>query len=126
VQRGYDYIAITDHAEDLPRFGVDKKRMQAQRDDIERARENHPGITILHGVELNIGPDGELDWDPEFRAWFDFCLAGVHSHFDQPQARQTERILRAMDDPTVTAIGHLTGRMIGRRKGIELDIDAVL
>lgn len=126
VERGYAYIAITDHAEDLPRFGVDRERIRAQRDTIERARHSHPDIQILHGVELNIGPDGGLDWDEEFRAWFDFCLAAVHSHFDQDQATQTNRILRAMDDPAVTAIGHLSGRMIGKRKGIDLDIDAVL
>jgi DNA polymerase (family 10) len=100
--------------------------MLAHRDAIRRTGERHPEITLLFGCELNIGPDGSLDYDEEFRREFDFTVASVHSHFDLPQPAQTERILRAIADPTVNVIGHLTGRYIGRRPGIELDIDAVL
>ncbi len=80
----------------------------------------------MFGCELNIGPDGTLDYDPEFRLLFDWTVASVHSHFDLPAEAQTTRLLKAMADPAVNAIGHLTGRYIGRRPGIELDLDAIL
>jgi len=83
-------------------------------------------MTILWGCELNIGPEGGLDYDADFRALFDYTVASVHSHFDQPEAVQTTRLVRAIEDPTVDSIGHLTGRYIGRRPGIELDIDKLL
>ncbi len=81
---------------------------------------------MLHGVELNIRPEGELDFDLEFRRSFDFCLASVHSHFELDRAAQTRRILCAMQDPSVRMIGHLTARMIGGRPPIDLDVPAVL
>src|SRR5208337_2994738 len=84
------------------------------------------GLKLLHGVELNIGPSGELDYDLELRRTFDFCLASVHDHFDLDRAAQTRRIVTAMRDPTVRMIGHLSARMIGGRPPIELDLDAIL
>src|SRR5262249_18490076 len=83
-------------------------------------------LQLLHGVELNIGRDGELDYDPEFRATFDWCLASVHDHFELDRGAQTRRIVRAMRDPSVRMIGHLSARMIGGRPPIELDLDALL
>jgi DNA polymerase (family 10) len=124
--RGYQYLAITDHGEDLAMNGVSRQDLARQRDDLARLQERHPGLRLLHGCELNIGPTGGLDYDPDFRMQLDWCVAAVHSHFDLGQADQTRRIIKAMEDPAVHAIGHLTGRYIGRRPGIELDIDAVL
>lgn len=126
IEHGYDYIAITDHAENLAMNGVSREKLREQREDIEKLRRRHPELTILHGAELNIGPDGGLDYDEAFRRELDWCVAGVHSHFELDPKRQTERISRAMEDPTVNAVAHLTGRRIGRRAGIELDVDAVL
>jgi len=126
IEHGYHYIAITDHAEDLAMNGVSRDELRQQRKDIEKLRKQHPRLTLLHGAELNIGPDGGLDYDEAFRRELDWCVAGVHSHFDLDRKRQTKRILKAMEDPTVDAVAHLTGRRIGRREGIELDIDAVL
>lgn len=126
IQRGYEYVAITDHGEDLAINGSSRDEMLAHRDAIARIQELHPEITLLFGCELNIAADGGLDYDPDFRALFDFTVASVHSHFDLPAAKQTERLLTAMADPTVNVIGHLTGRYIGRRPGIELDLDAVV
>jgi DNA polymerase (family 10) len=83
-------------------------------------------MTLLHGSELNIDRDGSVDYDAAFRRTLDWCVAGVHSHFDLDRAQQTRRILAAMEDTTVHAIAHLTGRRIGSRAGIDLDIDAVL
>jgi DNA polymerase (family X) len=83
-------------------------------------------IRLLHGAELNIGVDGSLDYDDEFLAGFDWLVASVHSHFGRDVEEQTARVLAAIRHPSVTAIGHLQGRMLGKRAGIELDLDAVL
>ncbi|MDY7100658.1 MAG: helix-hairpin-helix domain-containing protein [Actinomycetota bacterium] len=123
---GYEYLAITDHGEDLVINGSNRQQMLAHRDAIRRLQADYPDMTILWGCELNIGASGGLDYDDEFRASFDYTVASVHSHFDQAQAKQTDRLLAAIADPTVNSIGHLTGRYIGRRPGIEIDVDAVL
>jgi DNA polymerase (family 10) len=124
--RGYSYLAITDHGENLAFNGVSREKFLDQRKQIEAMRPRFPEMTLLQGVELNIGVEGGLDYDEGFRRDFDWCVAGVHSHFDLPPAEQTRRVAAAMEDPTVDAIAHLTGRRIGRRPGIELDIDAIL
>jgi DNA polymerase (family X) len=124
--RGYSYLAITDHGENLAFNGVSRERFLEQRAQIEALRPRYPKMLLLHGAELNIGADGRLDYDEAFRRDFDWCVAGVHSHFDLDRAGQTRRVSAAMEDPTVDAIAHLTGRRIGRRPGIELDIDAIL
>lgn len=126
VHRGYGYLAITDHAEDLPINGVSRDELLRQAEEIAALQEANPGLRLLRGCELNIGPDGGLDYDPEFRGGLDWCIAAVHSHFDLSQAEQTRRLLKAIADPAVRVIGHLSGRMIGQRPGIEFDLDAVL
>ncbi len=126
AERGYEYLAVTDHAEDLAMSGVSRERLAAQRAQIDALRDRQPGMALLHGAELNIGRDGGVDYDEAFRRTLDWCVAGVHSHFELDRASQTRRILAAMEDPTVDAIAHLTGRMIGHRDGIDLDVDAVL
>jgi DNA polymerase (family 10) len=122
---GLDYVAITEHGEDLSINGLSRDEVAAERKVVARLRKQYPDLTILHGAELNIGPDGGLDYDRDFLLEFDWCVASVHSHFDLPASEQTARIIAAMEHPAVGAIGHLTGRMIGRRPGIELDADAV-
>jgi len=125
-ERGYKVVAITEHAEDLAMTGVSKDKLLDQREKIRAAQKTHgDAIRILHGAELNIGKDGSLDYDDEFRRTFDFCLASVHEHFDLGKEAQTARIVRAMEDPSVKMIGHLSARMIGARPGIELDMDKV-
>ncbi|HJS59419.1 MAG TPA: DNA polymerase/3'-5' exonuclease PolX [Vicinamibacteria bacterium] len=126
VERGYEYLAITDHAENLAMSGASREDLNLQRAQLDALRGRYPGLTLLHGSELNIGRDGSVDYDPAFRRTLEWCVAGVHSHFDLDRSEQTRRILAAMEDPTVHAIAHLTGRRIGHRDGIELDIDAVL
>ena len=124
--RGYEYLALTDHGEDLAMNGVSRERLLAQRAEIDALRGRHPRMTLLQGCELNIGADGGLDYDTAFRGKLEWCVAGVHSHFELDRDRQTRRVLAAMEDRTVNAIAHLSGRRIGHRAGIELDIDAVL
>jgi DNA polymerase (family 10) len=124
-ERGYRVLAITDHAEGT-RAGVGRGALLEQRAQI-RAMQAALGdsLRLLHGVELNIGPRGELDYDAAFRSGFDWCLASVHDHFELDRAAQTQRIVTAMQDPSVRMIGHLSARMIGGRPPIELDLDAV-
>jgi len=125
LARGYRAFAITDHAEGTV-SGVGREAFLAQRAAI-RALQKELGskLVLLHGAELNIGPKGELDFDPEFRAQFDFCVASVHDHFDLDRAAQTQRIVTAMLDPSVRLIGHLSARMIGGRPPIEFDMSAI-
>jgi DNA polymerase (family 10) len=126
VAAGYRYIAFTDHGEDLAINGSSREQMLEHRDLIRQLNDDTPGIEILFGCELNIGPDGGLDYDADFRLEFDYCVASIHSHFDLPRERQTTRILTALADPAVNAIGHLSGRYVGRRPGVELDIEPIL
>jgi DNA polymerase (family X) len=124
-ERGYRVLALTDHAEGTL-SGVGREALLEQREKI-RAMQALVGdsMTLLHGVELNIGPAGELDYDPEFRQGFDYCIASVHGHFGLDRAAQTARIVAAMGDPSVRMIGHLSARMIGGRPPIDLDLEAV-
>lgn len=125
IARGIRVFAITDHAEGT-RAGVGREALLIQREKI-RALQAKVGdaITLLHGVELNIGADGSLDYDAEFRASFDWCLASVHDHFELDRNAQTARIIKAMMDPSVRMIGHLSARMIGARPPIDLDLDTI-
>ena len=125
-KRGYRALAITDHAEGTL-SGVGREAFLDQRAKIQTLkRELGDTLKLLQGVELNIGPAGELDYDDEFRRGFDFCIASVHDHFDLDRAAQTRRVVTAMHEPSVRMIGHLSARMIGGRPGIELDLDAVV
>jgi DNA polymerase (family 10) len=78
-------------------------------------------MELLHGTELNIAPDGTVDWPPDFLAGFDICVASVHSHFDQPRRELTARFIRACENPYVHVIGHPTARKIGRRRSVDVD-----
>lgn len=123
---GHEYVAVTDHGIDLSINGSTAEEMLEHRDRLRAIQEDHPEIRILFGCELNIGPDGSLDYDDEFRREFEWNVASVHSHFDLSAEDQTVRLIRAISDPTVNAIGHISGRYIGRRPGIEFDVDSVI
>ena len=126
VERGLDYLAITDHGEDLAINGASRTQMLRQRKRLIKLQDTFPDMTLLHGCELNIGKDGTVDYDDEFLAGFDWCVASVHSYFDLDAEAQTIRIIKAMQNPAVSVIGHLSGRKIGRRPSIELDIEPIL
>lgn len=125
-ERGLEYLAITDHAEDLAMNGVSREGMLEQRERIRTLEDERGDIRLLHGAELNIGADGGLDYDDEFLAGFDWLVASVHSHFGRSVEEQTARVIAAIRHPSVTAIGHLTGRKLGARPGIDLDLEQVL
>jgi len=123
--RGYAVLAITDHAEGTL-SGVSREALLEQRQRIAALQPQlGDSLRLLHGVELNVGPEGELDYDPELRQSFDWCVASVHSHFELDRAAQTRRVLHAMQDPSVRMLGHLTARMIGGRPPIELDLPQI-
>ncbi len=126
IAADFRYVVFTEHGEDLAINGSSRDEMLAHRDRIRELGSAYDEIEILFGCELNIGPDGDLDYDPDFRLEFDYCVASIHSHFDLPQDEQTARILKALADPAVNAIGHLSGRYVGRRPGVELDVDVIV
>ncbi|MET9399872.1 DNA polymerase/3'-5' exonuclease PolX [Kitasatospora sp. NPDC002965] len=123
--RGYSYFAVTDHAPDLVMQRMTDEKMLAQRERLRALAGRHRRMRLLHGTELNIGPDGGVDWPADFLAGFDVCVASVHSHFGADRAAQTRRLVRACENPHVHVIGHLTTRRIGRRGPIDVDLDAV-
>lgn len=131
ARRGYAYYAITDHAPDLTMQRMTDERMLAQRERVRELDGTFPtkgrrgGLRLLHGTELNIGPEGGVDWPDDFLAGFDLCVASVHSHFNQSRDALTRRLVRACENPHVHIIGHPTTRLIGKRPGIDADLDAV-
>ncbi|GAA4329275.1 DNA polymerase/3'-5' exonuclease PolX [Actinomadura luteofluorescens] len=125
LDRGLEYYAITDHAPNLVMQRMTDEKMLAQRARIAELRDRFPGLTLLHGTELNIDPDGGVDWDADFLSGFDVCVASVHSHFTQDEASMTRRLVRACENPHVHVIGHPTARSIGRRAPVNADWDEV-
>ena len=118
ARRGYEYYAITDHAPNLIMQRMTDEKMLAQR---ERVRALDTELELLHGTELNIGPDGSVDWEANFLAGFDLCVASVHSNFDLPRAEMTRRFVTACENPHVNIIGHPLARRIGRRPPVDVD-----
>lgn len=122
----YDYIAITDHTHGLRFGGMGPDEVKRQAEEIALMREEFSEIHIFHGAELNIERDGTLDLDETTLEILDFAVAGLHSHFGLDEPEQTERILRALDQKKVRVLAHPTGRRIGIRPPIDVDIDAVI
>jgi DNA polymerase (family 10) len=127
ASRGYQYYAVTDHAPNLSMQRMTTEKMLAQRDQVRdlagrlAATANGQPMELLHGTELNIAPDGTVDWPAEFLDGFDLCVASVHSHFGQSRQEMTARFIRACENPCVHIIGHPTARKIGRRPPVDLD-----
>jgi DNA polymerase (family 10) len=123
--QGWEYFAVTDHAPNLFMQRMTDEKMLAQREALHALGERHPGLTLLHGTELNIDADGEVDWPERFLSGFDVCVASVHSLFTQGREAMTRRIVRAVENPCVHVLGHPTARLIGRREPVDCDWDAV-
>jgi DNA polymerase (family 10) len=127
AQLGYEYLAATDHALNLKMVGgLDSAALEKQWAEIDALNANFDGPRILKGIELNIADDGSVDYDEDMLARFDIVLASLHSGWDQDEATATKRVLTAAENPWVDVISHLTGRIIGRRDPIKLDVEAVL
>jgi len=121
----YAYYAVTDHAPNLAMQRMTDEKMITQRAKLRALQDRYPRMTLLHGTELNIDPDGAVDWPASFLEGFDLTVASVHSHFTQSREAMTRRMIRAMENPHVNVIGHPTTRKIGRRDPVDLDLDAV-
>jgi DNA polymerase (family 10) len=125
-ERGYEYLAITDHSASHG-FGndvsPDELRLQIER--VRKANAALEGIELLAGSEVNVLPDGTLDYQDELLAELDWVIASVHTAFGMSEQAMTERMIAAIEHPLVNAIGHPTGRLIGRREPYAIDLDAV-
>ena len=124
---GYEYIAITDHSlSSRIANGLDVKRLIQKNIELQKIDKKIGGIKIFMGSEVDIKPDGELDYPDEVLKELDMVVASVHSNFKMKEDEMTERITKAIKNPYVAALGHPTGRLIGERNPYELDIDEVI
>jgi DNA polymerase (family 10) len=125
VEKGYRYYGVTDHGPRLYMTGLKPEDLREQRREIAQLAEA-VGLPILQGSELNIGPEGELDYPEEVLRELDFTVASVHSHFNMDREAMTRRLVRAMENPYVNIIGHPTTRIIGKRQPLDFDLEEVL
>lgn len=127
IKKGYEFIAITDHSKSLGiAKGLDEKKLEAQRKEIEELRGKYPQIKILHGIEVDIKSDGTLDFDNEILSSLDIVIAAIHSGFKQDKETITKRLISAMENPYVYIIAHPSGRLIGERESYNVDMERVL
>jgi DNA polymerase (family 10) len=125
--RGYEYVAVTDHSAGTRiARGLTPGEMRAHVRRIRAAARRHPGIRVLAGVECDIRADGTLDYPDDLLAELDLVVAAVHGTFKQPRAEMTRRLCRALANPHVDILAHPTGRLLGTRAGVDVDIDRVL
>jgi len=124
---GYKYICITDHSRSSAiANGLSAERLAQQIKQIRKLDEKLKGITIFAGSEVDIHADGSLDFDDKLLAELDFVIAAIHSGLASSREKVTTRTLKAMDNPYVNCIAHPTGRLIGQREAMDLDISAVI
>jgi DNA polymerase (family 10) len=125
-QLGYQYVGITDHSQRLTvAHGLTPERLRKQIQEIDHFNEKAK-IRILKGLEVDILEDGRLDMPDDVLRRLDYTVCSVHSKLDLPQEKQTKRMITAMQNPLCTIIGHPTGRIIGRRREMDLDMKAIL
>ncbi|OIK12943.1 DNA polymerase/3'-5' exonuclease PolX [Bacillus sp. MUM 13] len=125
--KGYKYMAITDHSQYLKvANGLTAERLREQKKIIHELNEKYDDITILSGIEMDILPDGSLDYDDELLAEMDLVIASIHSSFSQSQDKIMDRLKNALENPHVDIIAHPTGRLIGKRDGYDVDMDMLI
>ncbi|MFI5243193.1 MAG: DNA polymerase/3'-5' exonuclease PolX, partial [Gemmatimonadales bacterium] len=124
---GWSYIGISDHSQSaFYAGGLKPDAVIAQHAEIDRLNSSEIGIRVLKGVEADILADGEIDYDPQLLDRFDYVIASIHSRFSMSREAMTARVLRALDDPHVTILGHPTGRLLLNRDGYAIDMEAVI
>ena len=124
---GYEYIAITDHSKFLQvANGLNEDRLRKQREEINRLNEKYDDIHIFAGVEMDILPDGTLDFSDDFLKELDIVIAAIHSSFNQSEEEIMNRLYAALDNPYVDIIAHPTGRLIGRRDGYKVNLEKLI
>ncbi|MBM7555020.1 DNA polymerase/3'-5' exonuclease PolX [Thalassobacillus pellis] len=126
-EKGYEFIAITDHSKFLRvANGLDETRLRKQRKEIDKLNKEFDNFHIFAGIEMDILPDGSLDFDDEFLKEMDFVIASIHSSFNQAEEKIMNRLVNAMENPHVHMIAHPTGRLIGRRKGYQVNLEKLI
>jgi DNA polymerase (family X) len=126
-ERGYEYLAITEHSQRIAMVrGLDTKRLRQQMRRIDKLNEKLKGIRLLKSCEVDILEDGSLDLPDDVLKELDLVVCSIHSKLNLPAEKQTGRIIRAMDNPHFNILAHPTGRLIGRRAPSEFDIERVL
>ncbi len=126
-EKGYEYLAICDHSQRMTiAHGLNATRLAAQMEEIDRLNHTFKGFTILKGAEVDILEDGSLDLSDDLLERLDLTVCAIHYKFNLPRAKQTERIIRAMDNPYFTILGHPTGRMINEREPYDLDMEQIM
>ena len=124
---GHEYIAITDHSESSRvANGLTPERLLAQIQQVREIDTEIDGMEVLAGSEVDILKDGSLDFPDELLAQLDIVVASVHAGFSMSEAEMTDRVIRAVENPYVTIIGHPTGRLLGRRPGYAINLEAVI
>ena len=124
---GLTYLGIADHSQSLSvANGLSPQRLLAQIEEIDRLNRKLDGIRLFKGSEVDILADGSLDYDDGLLDKLDYVVASVHLHLNMPREQMTQRILRALRHPKVTMLGHATGRLLLRREGYPVDLEAVL
>ena len=127
LERGYQYVAITDHSPQVAvAQGLDAEALRQQIDEIDRLNDELEGLTILKAIEVDILEDGSLDLPDNILARLDLRICSVHSYFGLSREKQTERIIRAMDNPNFSILAHPTGRRIGERPAYDVDLERVM
>jgi DNA polymerase (family X) len=125
--RGYQYLAITDHSQRLTMAkGLDAKRLAKQIEAIEQLNAKWKGFKLLKSSEVEILENGSLDLPDNILKQLDLVVGAVHYHFNLPRERQTQRIIRAMDNPYFNILAHPTGRRIGKRPPYDVDLERVM
>ncbi|OZU89780.1 DNA polymerase/3'-5' exonuclease PolX [Virgibacillus indicus] len=126
-EKGYTHMAITDHSKYLRvANGLDETRLRKQREEIARLNDKYEDIHIFSGVEMDILPDGTLDFSDEFLKEMDYVIGAIHSSFNQTQDKIMNRLYAALENPYVSLIAHPTGRLIGRRAGYNPDVERLI
>ena len=126
-ERGWSYIGISDHSQSaFYASGLSRDRVLAQHDEIDAINAARTDVRVLKGVEADILADGSLDYGDALLDRFDYVIGSVHSRFSMDRATMTARVLRALDDPRLTILGHPTGRLLLSREPYPLDVEAVL
>jgi DNA polymerase (family 10) len=127
ADRGYEYLAITDHSQAVTvANGLGPERLREQWEAIEEVRSEIKGIEILRGCEVDILKDGSMDMPDEELQGLDWVIAAVHSHMDMDEGTMTRRVIRALEHPSVNMLAHPTGRLLNRRQPFAIDMEAVL
>jgi len=127
IARGYEYFAVTDHSKRLTvAGGLDENRLLRQLDEIDKINAGLKGFTVLKGIEVDILDDGGLDLSDEVLARLDVVVGSVHSRFKLSREKQTARVLKAMDHPHFSILGHPTGRLLLERDPFDIDVEQVI